>query len=115
MLQETTHQHEARYYAAYAEEFRAQFAEGMLAELADLPQFVVWRQQVIDGKPKKPPYSPRFNRLADTSNPESWGSLDQALTALSTGHYNGIGFVFTENDPYAGIDLDHCVGNNRAI
>lgn len=107
--------HEATYFRAYAEELREKFRDGLLAELVPYPQFVVWKHQTSDGKPKKPPYSPRFHRLADTGKPASWGTLEQSLTALATGEYNGIGFVFTEADPYSMIDLDHCVGNNRSI
>src|SRR5258708_18312723 len=107
--------HEAKYYAVYAEELREKFRKGLLSELVHYPQFVAWKHQETDGKPKKPPYSPRFHRLADTSNPKSWGTLDQSLKALQSGNYNGIGFVFSNDDPYSMIDLDHCVGNNRAI
>jgi putative DNA primase/helicase len=106
---------EAKYYEVYAEELREKFRQGFLAELVPYPQFVVWKHQQIDDKPHKPPYSPRFHKLADTSNPASWGTLDQTLKALSTGNYNGIGFVFSKDDPYSMIDLDHCVGNNRSI
>ncbi len=106
---------EARYYAAYAEEVREKFRQGFLSELIPYPQFVVWKHQLIDEKPKKPPYSPIYHRLANTSNPHSWGTLDQALKAFTTGNYNGIGFVFSKDDPYSMIDLDHCVGNNRSI
>ena len=106
---------EAIYYGAYAEELREKFRNGFLSELVPYSQFVVWKHQEIDGKPHKPPYSPRYHKLADTSKPASWGTLDQALKALSTGNYNGIGFVFSKDDPYSMIDLDHCVGNNRSI
>jgi primase-polymerase (primpol)-like protein len=37
--------------------------------------------------------------------PKSWGTLDQALTALASGQYSGIGFVITP--PLVMIDLDH--------
>jgi putative DNA primase/helicase len=107
--------HEAQYYAAYSEELREKFRQGLLAELVPYPQFVVWKHQLIDEKPKKPPYGPTRHKLADTSNPRSWGTLDQSLKALSSGNYNGIGFVFSKDDPYSMIDLDHCVGNNRSI
>src|SRR6266566_978427 len=106
---------EAKYYTAYAEELREKFRSGLLAELVPYPQFVVWKHQFLDEKPKKPPYSPIQHRLADTSNSRSWGTLDQSLKALGTGYYNGIGFVFSKDDPYSMIDLDHCVGNNRTI
>jgi putative DNA primase/helicase len=104
-----------KYYASYAEELREKFRSGLLAELVPYPQFVVWKHQESEGKPHKPPYSPIHHRLADTTNPQSWGTLGQSLKTLATGNYNGIGFVFSKADPYSMIDLDHCVGNNRSI
>ncbi len=103
------------FYQAYAQEQQESFQSGFLRELTRYPHFVVWKTQEIDRKPHKPPYSPIYHRLADTANPASWGTLDQALKALRTGSYNGIGFVMSNNDPYAGMDFDHCVGNNRRI
>src|SRR6266516_4396142 len=103
------------FYQAYAQELQASFQSGLLRELTRYPHFVVWKSQEIDGKKHKPPYSPIYHKLADTANPASWGTLDQALKALGTGYYNGIGFVFSNTDPYAGMDFDHCVCNNRSI
>ncbi len=31
-----------------------------LAELQDLPQWVVWRAELEDGRPKKVPYNPNY-------------------------------------------------------
>jgi putative DNA primase/helicase len=41
----------------------------------------------------------------------SWGTFDQALSYIQEQKGRGIagiGFVFTNNDPFIGIDLDHC-------
>ncbi len=32
--------------------------------------------------------------------------------ALKTGTYNGLGFVFSDDDPFTGIDIDNCILNN---
>jgi putative DNA primase/helicase len=110
-----TLRHERHFYSAYAEELREKFRDGYLAELLPYAHFVVWKHQLMDGKPHKPPYSPIHHKLADPTDPDSWGTLDLALKALSTGSYNGIGFVFAQDDPYAAVDLDHCVNANRFI
>jgi primase-polymerase (primpol)-like protein len=52
------------------------------------------------------PLDPRTGGPADVTNRETWGSFDEALRAAPK--LGGIGVVFTEADPFAGIDLDHC-------
>lgn len=71
-----------------------------LAPLAAYPQFVVWR--LVDGK--KLPYSPIHGGLASSTNPKDWGSYEQALAAATSGA--GVGFVFTERDPFWFLDID---------
>ncbi len=68
-------QQEIKYYTAYTEELREKFAGGLLSELVPYPQFVVWKNQLINGKPKKPPYNPRRHKLAETTDPNTWGTF----------------------------------------
>ncbi len=75
----------------------------------------MWKYQEIEGKKKKPPYDPRTHRPASPTDPNTWGTRKEALRALTTGLYNGIGFVFSETDPFLGIDLDHCVHTKRYL
>jgi hypothetical protein len=45
---------------------------------------------------------------ASTTSPENWSTFENALRAAQRpGFAQGVGFVFTANDPYCGIDLDH--------
>jgi len=55
----------------------------------------------------KPPFKPDGG-YASHSRPETWTSFDKALNAYKRGGFDGIGFVLTEDDPYAAIDLDKC-------
>src|SRR6266487_2293924 len=94
-------------FLSYAATLKERFASGLLSELQSLPQWVVWRAEIDrEGKQKKVPYTP-CDRLARASvkTPDSWGRLDQALTALQSGTYTGIGFMITP--PVAFLDLDH--------
>ncbi len=106
---------EREHFTAYASELAEKFNSGLLKELTPYRQFTVWRYKEIEGKKKKPPFNPRTHRPASPTDPSDWGTWQEALKALSTGLYNGINFVFTENDPFIGIDIDHCVHNNRRI
>ena len=71
-------------FTAYAAILRERFQSGILSELQGLPQWVVWRAEVDrEGKKKKVPYNPRtYLTHASVKEPQSWGSLDQALKAL---------------------------------
>ncbi len=84
-------------------------------ELQAYPQFVVWRYTNIAGKLKKPPTNPKNGYLASPINPNTWGTFTQALQALKTGTFNGLGFMFTTNDPFTGTDLDHCVQEDGTL
>ncbi|SRR5258708_8679611 len=71
-----------------------------------LPQWVVWRAELEDGKNKKVPYNPNHHLVrASVKIPKSWGTLDQALQALASGNYSGVGFMITP--PLVMIDLDN--------
>ncbi len=84
-------------FTAYAATLRERFQTGLLSELHGLPQWVVWRAEGDrEGKKKKVPYTPRSHLVhASVKVPQSWGSLDQALKALESGNYSGIGFMLT--------------------
>src|SRR6266550_5681371 len=106
---------EQRNYPRYAQDLRERFSSGMLSELAPYPQFVVWKYTVEQKKLKKRPFNPRTNVPARTNDPMTWTSIEPALKALATGRYNGIGFVFSESDPFTGTDLDNCVAKDGSI
>jgi putative DNA primase/helicase len=77
-------------------------------ELRGLPQWVLWRYEKRGGSLTKVPYDPDTLRRADTTDPDTWGTYRKATRVLRArrSQFDGIGFVFTDTDPYAGIDLD---------
>jgi putative DNA primase/helicase len=78
-------------------------------ELAGLRQWVAWRWEDRDGKLTKPPLNPHTGEYASTTNAATWGILEDALRfRLHNPSAAGLGFVFTKDDPYAGVDLDKC-------
>ena len=80
------------------------------ALLRELCQWVVWRTEPRPGssKPTKVPYSPISGRKADSTAPRTWAGYEEAVEARRKHGYDGIGFVFSKDDPYCGVDLDHC-------
>jgi putative DNA primase/helicase len=82
--------------------------ENIPAELRALRQWVNWKTELRDGKPTKVPYQTNGSRASST-DAATWNTFDAVLAAFNNGgQFSGIGFVFSENDPYAGVDLDKC-------
>jgi hypothetical protein len=85
--------------------------DGIAADLKALPQWVCWRWERRDGQWTKVPINPKSGDRAKSNDPATWGTFGEAL-ALQQRHpdrYAGVGFMFAEGDPYAGVDLDDCV------
>jgi KaiC/GvpD/RAD55 family RecA-like ATPase len=76
-------------------------------ELKALPQWVVWRGE------KKLPYCPVIGTLASSTDPKTWGTFAEAMERYGRGGFDGIGFCFTPDDPYCGIDLDDCLDEQQ--
>jgi hypothetical protein len=78
--------------------------------LRQLAQWVAWRYVTRNGKPTKCPFNVRTNRKADSTDSITWSTFDEAVAALQvTGRYEGVGFVFSVDDPFCGVDLDDCI------
>jgi putative DNA primase/helicase len=78
------------------------------AELQAYWQWVAWMYVLRGGKWTKVPINPKTGREAKSNDPRTWASLEIALSCAQRDHLAGVGFVFTDDDPYAGVDLDHC-------
>jgi hypothetical protein len=61
-----------------------------------------------DGKREKVPINPSTRRRASVTAPKTWGTYQQALACAQEHGYKGVGFVFTADDPYFGMDQDDC-------
>lgn len=79
-------------------------------ELAARPQWVLWRYEERRGetKPTKVPYNARTGERASSTDPLTWSTIGEALAALARYAMDGIGYVLSPDDPYAGVDLDRC-------
>lgn len=77
-----------------------------LAELSARAQWVVWRREPRDGKPTKVPYNARTGALASSTDRATWSTYEEARGRAW--QFDGVGYVLSADDPYVGIDLDHC-------
>jgi len=79
------------------------------ATLKARDQWVVWRSEERSGKLTKVPYCAHTGDMAATDNPKTWASYSKAVEVYQQGSYSGVGYVFSDDDPYTGIDLDDCI------
>lgn len=80
--------------------------------LRKLPQWICWKSgHNGDGKVRKIPIQPTMGWNASTTDSKTWTTFDVALKSFYRNwSLAGIAFVFCENDPYVGIDIDDCLG-----
>ena len=76
-------------------------------DLTEHDQWVLWRFEARKGKSTKVPYQ-ASGKPADTTNRSTWTTFDEAQSAWRRNRqrYAGLGFVFSTDDSFAGIDLD---------
>lgn len=79
-----------------------------IAELASRKQWVTWQWEAKEGKRTKVPYGTGSSKASST-NAATWAEFDAALAAARRFERDGVGFVFSSDDPYAGVDLDACI------
>ncbi|MGH7963610.1 MAG: hypothetical protein ACRERD_17595, partial [Candidatus Binatia bacterium] len=77
-------------------------------ELKTRSQWVVWKRVERGDKQTKVPLDPGNGGSARTNAPYTWKPFDLAVQRQHAWGCGGIGYVFSENDPYVGIDLDNC-------
>lgn len=83
------------------------------AEMVEYKHWVLWRRVDMNGRATKIPVSPWSGKAASCDKPETWSSFRHVHYALKRVRADGIGFVFTEADPFCGIDLDKCRASDR--
>jgi primase-polymerase (primpol)-like protein len=85
-------------------------------ELTECRQWILWRyeQRADSTKPTKVPHTCTGHK-ASTTKPDHWSGFPYALSmSRRAGFADGIGFVFTADDPFCGIDLDNCYPSDAA-
>lgn len=85
--------------------------ESIPLPLRERTQWVCWRLESVEDeeKPRKIPHQPgNVTARASTTDPSHWATFEDATKAHEQHGFNGIGFVFSKDDPYCGVDLDKC-------
>jgi primase-polymerase (primpol)-like protein len=69
---------------------------------------VCWQEEQRDGKATKIPVTPGSGEVASSTDSETWTDFETAFDYVESGNADGVGFVFTDDDPIVGVDLDDC-------
>ena len=77
-------------------------------DLKSVPQWVVWKSQARNDKQTKVPFSALSSEPASSTDSRTWCDFETVCRVFEEGNFDGIGFVFTKDDSFCGIDLDHC-------
>ena len=86
--------------------------------LKAVPQWVCWEYLDDDkGRFTKVPFEPSGDLPASSTDPLTWGEFAEAVRTYLLGDcgMDGIGFVLSGRDNFVGVDLDHCVNEQRKI
>lgn len=76
-----------------------------LAPMGTYRQFILWRSLPDGGKR---PVNPHTGATHNAHDPAIWLDADAAI-ALAAPMGLGVGFVFTDNDPFFFLDIDKCL------
>lgn len=82
------------------------------SELCERNQWVLWRFDWNEDQRAwaKVPYNPWTLGKARADDPTTWGGFDTAVAAFGRRtDFAGIGFMFSAQDEFCGVDFDNCV------
>lgn len=91
--------------------------ENLPQELFSYPQWICWRYVERGGgkKPDKQPVNPHTLGNAGVHWANTWSSVEHAYGVYQDNSLAGIGFVLTRDDPFVGVDVDHCVEDDQCL
>lgn len=78
--------------------------------LTSRDQWLCWRAEDRDGKMTKIPVDPATGGFASTTDSTTWSDFETARNRATTAaaEASGVGFVFIDDGPIVGVDLDDC-------
>src|SRR5262245_55643684 len=84
-------------------------------ELKAFPHWVDWRTEFRDGKPTKIPKDPKTGQNASSTDSRTWADFPTAAFAAERFGFDGVGFTFSDEDLFSGVDLDDCRDPNTGV
>ncbi|MCC7351713.1 MAG: hypothetical protein IT446_14225 [Phycisphaerales bacterium] len=91
--------------------------ENIPEQLRQYNQWVPWRYEQRPGekKPRKMPKLWNSKGYASVSDPNTWTTLENAIRSATVRGYDGVAFVFTDDDPYTFFDLDKSINEDGIL
>ena len=93
--------------------------DGIPNQLKKIPRWLLWRYVLVgSGENQKWSKLPmqQDGRAGSSTNPSTWTDfftvMEAYQTPLPNNHFDGVGFVFSDEDNVVGIDLDDCYDIN---
>lgn len=79
------------------------------------PRWVCWDYVTRSGKPTKCPVDAKTGRPASSTDPATWATCEEALAWFAASQCAGIGYVFSDDDDFCGVDLDGCLRDGAVV
>lgn len=76
-------------------------------ELKARKSWVMWKYLIRHGQKTKVLYQ-ATGAEAKSNDPSTWTDFATVMARYAAGNWEGIGYVFSPDDPYTGVDLDGC-------
>ena len=91
--------------------------ESILAELKEVPNWVLAKAVWRDGQPAKVPFQPS-GEVASSTDPKTWSTFEGVQRAFDSSLYIGVGFVLDGRPHFDGkylhgFDWDRCIADGR--
>lgn len=86
--------------------------------LKDLPIWTLWKlEHDKNDRPTKVPYSVKYDGHASSTNPNTWGTFNEAENKLNSrpNYYDGISIVISKEYGLVFIDVDHCLNDDGVM
>ena len=91
-------------------------ADAIPSKLKERHQYVLWKYVLRNRIWTKIPYQTRYPLLgAKADDPSTWAPFKETYVVYFRGGFDGIGYEFSADDPYFGVDFDNCLRDGKLL